>query len=179
MGHRRLQGATRTVESTYTVNLLISYPCITSHGAMMPINERTRDRLAFVLAVVQGPLYALVSNRMNLVYGAAGAFFFLWCALVLPCVIGLSRNFRFIVWQLAVVSVILSGLGESLGLEPFKQRAMLKVIFVFWAVGSLLSSPVPIYTLLRPMTLRNRFIFGFGIILVGVALWLGVKRITG
>ena len=145
----------------------------------MPINDRTRDRVAFALAVLQAPLFVLASASMNLVYGAAGVFFFLWCALIIPWIILLSVHSRFITWQLAVVSLVVSGLGENLGMEVFKRREMFKVVFVFWVSASLLSSPVPIYTLLRSMTLRNRIIFGFLIVLAGVALWLGVKRITG
>jgi len=145
----------------------------------MPINDRTRDRVAFALAVLQGPLFVLASASMNLVYAAAGVFFFLWCALIIPWIILLSVHSRFITWQLAVVSLIVSGLGENLGLEVFKHRGMFEVVFVFWVSASLFSSPVPIYTLLRSMTLRNRIIFGFLIVLAGVALWLGVKRITG
>jgi hypothetical protein len=145
----------------------------------MPINSRTRDRLAFILAVVQGPLFVLAISSMHLIYGAAAIFFVLWCALALPCVIVLSKDFRFITWQLAVVSLIVSGLGANLGIDAFKQSVMLKVVFVFWASATLLSSPVPIYTLLRSMTPRNRLIVGVAIVLVGVVLWLGVKRITG
>ena len=145
----------------------------------MPINDRTRDRLAFALAVAQGPLFALAIYSLHLIFGAAGIFFFLWCALIIPWIILLSSHFRFLTWQLAVVSVILSGLGASLGIEAIKQREMFKVGFVFWALASLLSSPVPIYTLLRPMMPRNRVTVGFLIVLAGIALWFGVKRITG
>jgi hypothetical protein len=143
------------------------------------MNDRTRDRLAFVLAVVQGPLFVLAVSFLHLIYGAAGIFFLLWCALVLPCAIVFSRTFRLVTWQLAVVSLIVSGLAANLGMDAFKQGVMFKVVFVFWALGSLLSSPVPIYTLLRSTTPRNRLIIGVAIAIVGVALWLGVKRITG
>jgi hypothetical protein len=144
----------------------------------MPIKDRTRDRLAFVLAVIQGPLCILAVYLLNLVYGAAGGFFLLWCGLVLPFVIVLSRNSRFLTWQLGVVSLLVSGLAGNLGFGAFRHE-MFKVVFVFWAAASLFSSPVPIYTLLRSTTPRNRIIFGCAIVLVGVALWLGVKRITG
>ena len=43
-------------------------------------------------------------------------------------------------------TVTLSGLGASLGIEAIKQREMFKVGFVFWALASLLSSPVPIWS---------------------------------
>lgn len=145
----------------------------------MPANDRVRDSFACVLAVAQGPLCVLAAYSMHLLYGSAAVFFFLWCALVLPWVIVLSRNVRILIWQLAVVSLTLSVIGDNLRIRAINNRDLLRVTFVFWAVGCLLSSPVPIYRLLRSMTPRNRLIFGFAIVLTGVALWLGVKRITG
>ena len=145
----------------------------------MPVNDRIRDGCAFVLAVVQGPLFILACDSMHLVYGAGAVFFVLWCALVLPWIILLSRNFRFVTWQEAVLSLALSAIGDNLRIGAIDRRELLKVLFVFWAVGNLLSSPVPTYVLLRSMTVRSRLIFGFAMVLAGVVLWLGVKRITG
>jgi hypothetical protein len=116
---------------------------------------------------------------MHLIYGSAAVFFFLWCVLVLPWIIVLSRDFKIFIWQLAVVCLALTVIGDNLRIGAINSREFLRVAFVFWAVGSLLSSPVPIYALLRSMTPRNRLIFAFVIVLAGVALWLGVKRITG
>jgi hypothetical protein len=51
--------------------------------------------------------------------------------------------------------------------------------YVFWAGATLLSSPLPIYFLLKPLALRQRYIASMIIGAIALALWLGIKRITG
>jgi hypothetical protein len=146
---------------------------------MMPINDRTRDRLALTLAIAQGPACMLIGYSMNLVYSAGAFFFFFWCALVVPFVIVVSTRSGLLTWQLAIASLTLSVIGDNLRVRAIDHREIVSVTFIFWAVGSLLSSPVPLFQLLRPMTPRNRLIVGCSTILAGGALWFAVKRITG
>src|SRR5579863_1854338 len=118
----------------------------------MPTNDRARVGLACVLAIAQGPLCILAGYSLHLIYGSAAVFFLLWCALILPWIIVLSRDFKIFIWQLAVVCLALSVIGDNLRIGAINSLELLRVAFVFWAVASLLSSPVPIYALLRSMT---------------------------
>ena len=145
----------------------------------MPLDNRQRDLIAFCLAVALGPLFTVAGYAMHLIYGAAAVFYFLCCALVIPFVTLASVRFRFLTWQLAVFSMLLSVIVDNLRIGGIRGRDAVTVPFIFWAVGTLFSSPVPAYLFLRSMKPRNRYIFGVLIVLLGIALWLGVKRITG
>ena len=138
-----------------------------------------RDGVAVALAVALGPVFILIANSLGLIYGTGALFYFLCCALIVPCLTLLSVRFRFLTWQLAVLSLTLSCIGGAVPIGAMGQKGILRAIFVFWAVGSLLSSPIPIYLLLRSATPQRRYVFGFIIVVVGVVLWLAMKRITG
>jgi hypothetical protein len=53
------------------------------------------------------------------------------------------------------------------------------VVFVLWVSGTLLSSPLPVYLLLRPMPSRKRYIASIAVAAAALALWFGMKKITG
>jgi hypothetical protein len=53
------------------------------------------------------------------------------------------------------------------------------VVFVLWVSGTLFSSPLPVYLLLRPISSRKRYIASIAVAAVALVLWFGMKKITG
>jgi hypothetical protein len=140
----------------------------------MPLQEHRRDPIAISVAVALGPVFTAAGYCMHLIYDSGAVFYFLFCALVIPFVTLLASRSRFLTWQLAVFSLMLSVIFDNLRVNAIDRREIVSVSFLFWAVGTLLSSPVPAFLLLRSVTPRHRYVFGALI----VVLWVGVKRIT-
>jgi hypothetical protein len=53
-----------------------------------------------------------------------------------------------------------------------------KVGYVFWSMGTLLSSPFPIHSILHPLPLRQRRIYTIVLASIGVGLFIGMATIT-
>jgi hypothetical protein len=143
------------------------------------INVQSRDLISLVAALAIGPLSLVGYAIPGLIFGAAAAFYFLYCAVVPPLVILIADRLKFLVWQLAIASLTLTVVGDNLRQGRMPGNDVARIMFVFWTSGTLLSSPVPIYFLLRPLTWRQRGFSGAAIAVIALALWLGLKRIAG
>ena len=93
---------------------------------------------------------------MGLVFDLGGYFYFLCSVVVVPLFILGAGRFKLLAWQLGVVSLTLCVLADNLWNHAILRGDVPRVAFVFWTLGTLLSSPVPIYFLLRPLTPRRR-----------------------
>jgi hypothetical protein len=90
-----------------------------------------------------------------------------------------ADRLKFLAWQMAIVSIVLAVVGDNLRLNAIHRSEIPSVAFGFWAGGTLLSSPLPIYSLLKPLRSRQRYIVAILIVAIALALSLGLKRITG
>jgi hypothetical protein len=148
--------------------------------SISPTGEGLREWISCVAAIVIGPAFLLVGYHVpNLLFGAAAGADILVCAIVVPLLALAAGRLKFLAWQLAIISMVLAVIGDNLRLNAIHRSQIPSVAYVFWAGGTLLSSPLPIYLLLKPLALRQRYIVGIIIGVVAVALWFGLKRITG
>jgi hypothetical protein len=132
-----------------------------------------RDGIALIVAVGVGVGFAYLSELAGFAWLAvAGPY----TILVIPCiVIFLADQRKLLVWQVCVLSSIfyvrmkLGGMGKT---------DTLKMMFVFWALGTILSSPAPAYFYLRRFKGRTRYLAAAAMVVLAVVLWLLVKKIT-
>ena len=138
-----------------------------------------REWIRLIAAIAVGPVFLLVGYRARLVFAPAAAAYILVCVLIVPLLTVAAGRFRFPAWQLAIISVDLSVIGDNLRLNAIHRSEIPSTAFVLWAGGTLLSSPLPVYFLLKPLAPRRRWIVGIMITLTVLLLWLTIKRITG
>jgi hypothetical protein len=142
--------------------------------------ERLREWISLIAAVAIGPAFLLIGYHIpGLIFRAAAEAYILLCAIIVPLLTLAAGRLKFVAWQLAVISIILAMVGDNLRLNANYRSEIPSLAYVFWAIGTLLSSPLPIYFLLKPLALRQRFIVGIIIGAIALALWFGIKRITG
>ncbi len=116
---------------------------------------------------------------MGLAFGVGGFLYIVCCAVVVPLFIFGAGRFKLVAWQLGVASLALSVIGDNIWNHAILRDEIPRVVFLFWALGALSSSPVPVYFLLKPLTPRRRYIAGAVIAGVAIALSLGLKKIAG
>lgn len=142
--------------------------------------QRLREWISLVAALAIGPAFLLIGYQIpGLIFGAAAGANIVLCAFVVPSLTLAAGRFKFLVWQVAVISIVLAVIGDNLRLNAIHRSQIPSLAYVFWAGGTLLSSPLPIYLLLRPLAPRQRYIVGITIGAAALALWFGLKRITG
>jgi hypothetical protein len=135
----------------------------------------TRDWVSLFGAIFCGPiLLGIGSTIPGLVFGAAAIYYFLICAIIVPLLVILAQRLKAWAWQIAIGSLTFTVVRDGIA-----RNQIASVAFVFWAIGTLLSSPVPIYFLLRPQSPRQRYVYAVAILTTAIALWLGLKGITG
>jgi hypothetical protein len=143
------------------------------------LSVRLRDWGSLVVATALGPAFLLVGYEAGLVFrSAASTVVFVWVVMVAALTIAACR-FKFLVWQAAVLSITIAVLADNLRLHAIHRNEIPSVAYVFWAGGTLLSAPFPIYFLLRPLKARQRYIAAVAIGAVAFLLWLGIRKITG
>src|SRR5580658_9471866 len=124
------------------------HPSSTKTEGKSPYIFGTRDWVSLCTAIFIGPILLGVGSLVpGLIYGAAAIYYILCCAVVVPFLVALADKLKPWTWQVAIGSLTLTVIGNGI---PRNQIA--SVTFVFWAIGTLLSSPVPIYFLLRHST---------------------------
>jgi hypothetical protein len=144
-----------------------------------PAGERLREWITLVAAIAIGPAFLLIGYQSpGLVFQAAGAYI-LVCAIVVPLLTLAAGPLKVPAWQLAIISITLAVIGDNLRMNAIHRSEIPSTAYVFWASGTLLSSPLPIYFVLRPLALRQRCVVGIIIGTISLALLLGIKRITG
>jgi len=135
-----------------------------------------------VLATALGPVFLLTGiANPNFILPAT---YVLSCIFVVPLVILVAGRSAFLAWQLAIVSLSLAFLEHDLRIvaqydDTMRASEIASVVFVLWVIGTLFSSPLPVYLLLRPMSSRKRYIASIAVGAAALALWFGMKKITG
>jgi hypothetical protein len=115
--------------------------------------------LSLAAAIAIGPVFMIGGYQMNLAYGAGGAVYLLVCATVVLVLVVFGGRFRFVIWQLAAVSLALSVFVDNLRLEadPFGHLKELTGIgFIFWLVTSVVSGPVPVAYFVHHLISRKK-----------------------
>ena len=142
---------------------------------------KLRDWISLVAAVAVGPASLKIGYAMGLIYAAAALEYFFFCAIVVPSLTFIARSDRFkiVTWPLAIASLTVTVIADDLRLGSMPRSEIVSVMYVFWTMGILLSSPLPIYLLLRPLQRRQQNIALIVIGAVALAMWIALKRITG
>src|SRR5271169_5425044 len=78
--------------------------------------RRQNDAVATIAATALGPIFLKIGDALGLVYGAGAIAYFLVCILVVPLLTLAAGRLKYLAWQLAVVSLSLTTLGDSLRL---------------------------------------------------------------
>jgi hypothetical protein len=147
---------------------------------MKSSHEALREAVSLAAALAIGPAFLLAGHRIpGLMLGAAAGAYILICSVVVPLLTIAAGRLKFVVWQLAIISIAAAVVGDNLRLNAIHRSEIPSVAYVLWAGGTLLSSPLPVYFLLKPLAPRQRYIVSMLIGAVALALWLGLKRITG
>ena len=145
-----------------------------------PGDKRLREWITLSAAIAIGPASLLIGYQIpGLVFGAAAGASIFVCAIVVPLLTLAAGRLKFLAWQLAIISTVLAAIGDNLRLNAIHRSEVPSVAYVFWAGGTLLSSPLPIYFLLKPLVPRQRYVVGIIVGAVAYVLWFGLKRITG
>jgi hypothetical protein len=145
-----------------------------------PVRHRNlRERISLIAATAIGPIFLVVGYRAPPAFAPAAVGYILVCFLIVPLLTAAGGRFKFLAWQLAIFSIDLAVIGDNLRLNAIHRSEIPPTAFVFWAGGTLLSSPLPVYFLLKPLAPRRRWIVGIMVILTALLLWLAIKRITG
>jgi hypothetical protein len=136
--------------------------------------QRVREALSVLGALAIGPLVLAFGYSQRFMFGVAALYYFLVCAAIVPLLTFAGGRLKFVVWQLAVLDLALSVVGDDLrGGMRMHARELLGVVYGFWFMGTLLSSPLPVYFILVRLPRRRLFV---GILAIGVitaALFLG------
>jgi hypothetical protein len=142
---------------------------------ILPLNPRLREWLSVLAAIAIGPVFLVLGYSANLMFGLAAAAYFWVCAVVVPLLTYAAGRLKFVVWQLAVVDLALSTVADDLRVGMrMHAREVFSVSYTFWVLGTFLSSPLPIYFLLRPLPRRRSYVVGCLILVVALALYLGL-----
>lgn len=137
----------------------------------------THDWISLCAAIFLGPVLLGIGSAIpGLIYGAAAMYYFLCCVIIVPMLVLIADRLKIWTWQIAIGSLTLTVIGNPR--NEIHRSEVATVTFVFWAIGILLSSPVPIYFLLRSSEPRQRYIFGIAMAAIAFALWIGIKNIT-
>jgi hypothetical protein len=126
------------------------------------MNRETKERYiewaALVACVLIGPVSLVVGYELMLI-GDLGVFFLAaCCAFAIPFLMLLAGRLKYFAWQAGVLSIVLSIIVDNVRLHAIYPLEALRVAYVFWASGTMLSSPVPIYFILKPMPVRDRVV---------------------
>jgi len=141
--------------------------------------SRTREWIGFAAAIALGPGFLFIGDRIpGLIFGAAAGAYILVCLIVVPLLTIAAGRLKFFVWQAATISLALSVIVDNVRINAMHGSEILSATYVFWAFGSLLSSPVPIYFILKPLDSRHRYMACVFIGTIALLLWLGVRHVT-
>jgi hypothetical protein len=69
-------------------------------------------------------------------------------------------------------------IADDLRLHALHQSEIAPTAFVFWATGTLLSSPLPLYLFLKALSSRERYLACILIAVIATALWFGIEAAT-
>lgn len=111
--------------------------------------------------------------------GWSGTFMlFAFQILIIPLIANIADHRKFVVWQVCILSSVLCTLGMIWRVDPSPKLELVKVGFVFWAMGTILSSPAPVYWFLLRFDKSRRIILLIPVAVGVVVLFVLVKLIT-
>jgi len=143
----------------------------------------TKDKIALLIAILLGPAFAYLSVLAG--YGGIVIAACYWILIVPIVVVAVAGQSKILVWQVSIVSYALyivlnvdclGGLGKMGGRSVLSMFLAPGVLYMFWAIGMVLSSPVPILLYWQRSKNRDgrRLVWLFlGVVFVGVvsSLW--------
>lgn len=135
--------------------------------------QRVIELLSLAGAIALGPLVLLCGYSAGFMFGVAAMFYFVVCALVIPLLVLIGGRLKFIIWQTAILDLVCSIIIDDIRVGMrFGARELFSVPYEFWLFGTLLSAPLPVYFVLKPLPRRRRYIVGSVIAACAVALYL-------
>jgi hypothetical protein len=145
------------------------------------LTDVQRSWIGIVAAVANGPVSLKLGYALHLMYAVLPSGIFFSCLVAVPflTLIARSHRMKILTWQLAIASLTLTAIADNLRLGPVPRGEIITIAYVFWSMGILLSSPLPIYPLLRPLQRQQQKIAFIVIAAVALAMWVTFKRITG
>jgi len=125
------------------------------------VKRQSREWLFLTAAVFAGPAFVACVNAGHMVYGVAGGFYFVFCATIIPLLTYGAGRFKFLAWQIAVISLVVSGTwdGSSGGFQVHGRELFTWLYFSSF-FAELLSAPLPLYYRLAALPKRRRYIEG-------------------
>lgn len=114
-----------------------------------------KDKLALVVAVVLGAsagYLSLLAGYGWLVVAAP------YAILIIPCiVVYLADHWKILVWQVCILSYAVSVLIGNWRIGGLGRIEAVKIVFIFWTLGTVASSPAPIFFYLRKARARKSY----------------------
>ena len=99
-----------------------------------------------LIAVIWGPAIMVFGYRIGMPF-LSPLVYVLVCFTIVPAIMAFSGRLKFLNWQIAVLSLALSILGDNLRLHAIRDVELFQVPAFFWLIGSIASSWLPIYIL--------------------------------
>lgn len=134
-----------------------------------------RDRIALLVGSGLGfgvGYHASLAGYTGFILGG------LYCILVIPSIVIFADQRRLLVWQVCVMSFVLSLLAGNSGDYPWRRGEFQQVSFVCWSLVTVLSSPIPAGFFVLRFKGSVRYFVGAAIAVVAFALLILVRRIT-
>jgi hypothetical protein len=145
----------------------------------LPISIRAREWLGLAGAIAIGPLAVTFGYSQGMLFGVAFFYFMLVFAALVPLLTYAGGRLKILVWQLAVLDLTFSVVGDDVRVHMlFRAREIISAVYIVWALGTLVSAPLPIFFILRPLPGRRRYVVGSLIVVIAVALLLGAKFVA-
>jgi hypothetical protein len=139
---------------------------------------RSRDWIALITALAIGPMFIPICGLIpGISFASAMGFFFIYCAIGIPLVTVIAKRWRIATWQIACASIAITYFFSGVRDTNLDRVDVGHGTYIVWVVAVFLSSPVPIFLLLRPLQARWRIFFGIVIGSVAAALVAGIKII--
>lgn len=116
-------------------------------GAKSSWENRIVERLIVFLAIAMGPVFVIMVDELNLTDLLGACFGLIVWAVAVTVIIGLGGPFRYVVWQLAAVSLAIAVLVHYLPHDgnPIAHLGELATLVVIvWLVGSVVTAILPV-----------------------------------
>ena len=121
----------------------------------------TKDKIALSSAILSGAVFGCLSFLAG--YGWLVVAVFYGIFIIPPLLIFIAEHGKIFVWQLSVLSFALSTALSLVVADAFASGSVkgdgITVFFLFWAVESVISSPVPIFLYWRCSKKRKWYRF--------------------
>jgi hypothetical protein len=102
-----------------------------------------KDRIALVVAAVLGASAAYFSSLAGYGWLVVAA---PYAILVIPCiVVYVADQRKMLVWQVCILSYALYVLADNWRIRGLGRLEAVKIVLLFWALGTVASSPAPIF----------------------------------